>query len=71
MAATPAERMRSARTRRRAEGKREVRLILPDARTHEVRQRVQEAVAGLSQTNETNALAWIEAVADHDDAEAR
>ena len=71
MAATPAERMQSARTRRRAEGKREVRLILPDARTQEVCQRIEEAVAGLNQTNETHALAWIEAVADHDDAKTR
>ena len=69
MAATLAERMRSARARRRAEGKREVRLVVPDTRTKEVSQRIEQAVAGLNQTHESNALAWIEAVAEHDGAE--
>ena len=71
MAATPAERMRAARTRRRAEGKREVRMILPDPRTEAVSRRIEQAVAGLDPTNEEEALAWIEAVAEHDGAEAR
>ena len=71
MAATPAQRMRSARTRRRAEGKREVRLVLPDTRTEEVARRIEQAVAGLNQTHETDALAWIETVAEHDGPEAR
>lgn len=71
MAATSAQRMRNARARRRAEGKREVRMVLPDTRTAEVSRRIEQAVAGLNQIHESEALAWIEAVAGHDGPEAR
>ena len=52
MAASPAERMRAARLRRRAQGKREVRMILPDARAEEVRSRIAESVARLDRSRE-------------------
>ena len=73
MAATPAERMRSVRTRRRAEGKREIRLVVPDTRTEEVRNRIEQAVAGLDENHEADAIAWAEAVAvaEDDGAETR
>ena len=71
MAATPAERMRAVRIRRRTQGRREVRLILPDARAEEVRARVADAVARLDGSNEEGALAWIEAVSEPDEPEAR
>ena len=71
MAASPAERMRAVRLRRRAEGKREVRLVLPDARSKEVRERIAEAVAGLDRAHEEDALRWIESVSELDDAETR
>lgn len=71
MAATPAERMRAVRIRRRAQGRREVRLILPDARAEEVRARVADAVSRLDRSNEEDSLAWIEAVSEFDDADTR
>ena len=42
MAASPAERMRVLRTRRRARAEREIRITVPDARRGEVRARVRE-----------------------------
>ena len=71
MAASAAERMRSVRLRRRAQGKREIRLILPDARSEEVRARIAEAVARLDRAHEEEALRWVEAVAEFDGTEAR
>ena len=71
MAATPAERMQSMRMRRRAEGKREIRLVVPDTRTEEVRNRIEQAVAGLDQNHEADAVAWAEAVAENDGTETR
>ena len=59
----PAERMKAMRARRQAGDLREVRLNLPDPRTSAVRGRVALAVAGLSQDDEADALAWIESVA--------
>jgi hypothetical protein len=54
------------RERRRARGLRELRLIVPDARSKAVRRRVAKAVAGLDRTSELEALRWIEAVAEFD-----
>ena len=71
MAASPAERMRAARLRRRAQGKREVRMILPDARAEEVRARIAEAVARLDRSHEEDSLRWIEAVSEFDGNETR
>ena len=54
------------RERRRARGLRELRLIVPDARSKAVRRHVAKQVAGLSQSHESAALAWIESVAEFD-----
>ena len=52
-------------------GLRELRFIVPDARSETVRRRVAAAVASLSADNERNALRWIEAVSEFDADEAR
>lgn len=66
--ATTAERMRAMRARRRAEGLREVRLIVPDARADITRRRVAKQVKGLKQADEREALDWIEQVSEFDAA---
>ena len=71
MVTTPAERMRAVRIRRRAQGRREIQLILPDARAGKVRARVADAVSRLNRSNEEDSLAWIEAVSESDDTDAR
>ena len=65
-AASPAERMRALRTRRRGRAEREIRIIVPDVRRDEVRTRVATAVARLDPAVESEALTWIEAVSDFD-----
>lgn len=65
--AAPAERMKAMRERRRAEGVRELRLLLPDARNASVRQRIAAQSAALDRTREQDALAWIEAVSEFDE----
>jgi hypothetical protein len=45
---------------------REVRLLVPDARSEAVRQRIAEQVARLDPAAEREALKWIEAVAEFD-----
>jgi hypothetical protein len=62
-----AERMKAMRERRRERGLRELRLIVPDARSRAVRRRVAREVAALDQSREHDALKWIEAVAEFDD----
>jgi hypothetical protein len=62
-----AERMKAMRERRRARGLRELRLIVPDARSKTVRRRVARQVATLDRSRELDALKWIEAVAEFDD----
>jgi hypothetical protein len=69
--AAPAERMRMMRERRRALGLRELRLVVPDARSRAVRRRVATQVARLAQKSERSALKWIEAVSEFDEHEAR
>ena len=64
--AVPAERMKALRERRRARGLRELRLIVPDARSKAVRRRVARQVAGLDRSNELDAMRWIEAVSEFD-----
>jgi Protein of unknown function (DUF3018) len=54
------------RERRRARGLRELRLIVPDARSKAVRRRIAKEVAGLDQSRELDALGWIEAVSEFD-----
>jgi hypothetical protein len=69
--AAPAERMRIMRERRRRRGLRELRLIVPDARSETIRSRVAAQVARLSRDRELEALDWIEGVSEFDADEAR
>jgi len=64
--ALAAERMKAMRQRRRARGLRELRLIVPDARSKAVRRRVAKAVASLDRARELEGLGWIEAVSEFD-----
>lgn len=64
--AQAAERMKAMRERRRERGLRELRLIVPDARSKSVRRRVAREVAALDRSRELEALKWIEAVAEFD-----
>jgi hypothetical protein len=64
----PAERMKAMRARRRAQQSRELRLILPDARTRAVRQRIARQSMALNEASEAAALAWLESVAEFDEA---
>ena len=67
----PAERMRQMRERRRRRGLRELRLIVPDARSAAVRRRIAAQVARLSAEDERATLEWIESVSEFDNDEAR
>lgn len=76
MSTSPAQRMRALRNRRRACSDRETRMAVPDARSDNVREdnvreRVAQSVARLDPAQEAHALAWIEAVADFDEHQAR
>lgn len=64
--AVPAERMKMMRERRRRAGLREVRLVLPDARSKAVRARIAAQVAKLDPEVEREALDWIEAILEFD-----
>jgi hypothetical protein len=59
--------MRSMQARRRNLGLREIRLVVPDARSAEVRQRIAEQVASLDPADEEEAMRWIEAVSEFDE----
>jgi hypothetical protein len=61
-----AERMKSMRERRRRRYLRELRLVVPDARSEAVRARIAEEVARLNVDDEREALDWIEAVGEFD-----
>lgn len=61
-----AERMRAMRERRRAQGLRELRLVVPDSRSKAVLRRVAKEVAGLDRAAERDAMRWIEAVSEFD-----
>ena len=69
--AEPAERMKTMRERRRRRYLREVRLIVPDARSKIVRRRIAAQVARLNANTERDALSWIEAVSEFDADAAR
>jgi hypothetical protein len=69
--AAPAERMKKMRARRRANGYREVRLIVRDARSKRVRRHIARQVAKLRHHDERDVLAWIEAVSELDDSGTR
>ena len=64
--AQPAERMKDMRERRRARGLRELRLVVPDARSKAVRRRVANQVTGLERASELEATRWSESVSDFD-----
>ena len=61
-----AERMRAMRERRRTQGLRELRLVVPDPRAKAVLRRVAKEVAGLDVAAEREAMRWIEAVSEFD-----
>ena len=63
--------MKSMRDRRRQRGLRELRLVVPDARSAAVRARIAEQVARLDPADEQEALDWIEAVGEFDVDDAR
>lgn len=69
--AAVAERMRRMRERRQRDGLRELRLVVPDARSAVVRKRIAGQVAELSLDSERDALLWIEAVSEFDGNEPR
>ncbi|MDE2466851.1 MAG: DUF3018 family protein [Alphaproteobacteria bacterium] len=58
--------MKAMRERRRARGLRELRLIVPDARSKQVRRRIAKQVAALDRAYELDAMRWIEAVSEFD-----
>jgi hypothetical protein len=58
--------MRDMRRRRRERGLREVRLLVPDARSPVVRARIVRQVARLDPSAEDDALRWIESVSEFD-----
>ena len=64
--AQTAERMKAMRERRRARGLRELRLVVPDARSKAVRRRVAKQVASLDQSRESEAIQWGESVSEFD-----
>jgi len=64
--ARTADRMKAMRERRRARGLRELRLIVPDARSKAVRKRVAKQVAGLDRSLELAAMQWMESVSEFD-----
>jgi len=66
--AEPAERMKLMRIRRQRRGLRELRLVVPDARSEAVR---AAQVAKLNPDSERDALLWIEAVSQFDTDEPR
>ena len=64
--AQAAERMRAMRERRRAQGLRELRLVVPDPRSRAVLRRVAKEVAGLDRAAEREAMRRIEAISEFD-----
>ena len=62
----PAERMKLMRARRRRQGLRELRLLVPDARSASVRERIAAQVARLNSDSERDALMWIETISEFD-----
>lgn len=59
------------RARRREQGLRELRLLVPDARSETVRNRIAAQFARLNPDSEREALLWIEAVSEFDADESR
>ena len=69
--AEPAERMKRMRVRRRWQGLRELRLVVPDARSQAVRNRIAAQVAELNLDSERDTLFWIETVSEFDSDKPR
>jgi antidote-toxin recognition MazE-like antitoxin len=69
--ADPAERMKKMRARRRRQGLRELRIVVPDARSDAVRDRIASQITKLNRVSEREALLWIEAVSEFDADEPR
>ncbi|MGH7100452.1 MAG: hypothetical protein ACREE4_22785 [Stellaceae bacterium] len=63
--------MKMMRDRRRRQDLRELRLVVPDARSKAVRARIAAQVAKLNPESERDALLWIEAVSKFDTDETR
>ncbi|TAN50385.1 MAG: DUF3018 family protein [Rhodospirillales bacterium] len=63
--------MKAMRERRRRQGLRELRIVMPDPRSKEVKIRLALQAARLSPSSETDALRWIEAVSEFDGYETR
>jgi hypothetical protein len=63
---TRAKRRKATRKPPRAPGLREIRLVVPDARSPSVRKRVAAEVARLEPRHEDDALTWTEAVSEFD-----
>ncbi len=59
--------MKAMRERRRARGLRELRLVVPDARSKAVRKRIARQVEGLDHSLELAAMQWTESVSEFDD----
>jgi hypothetical protein len=64
--ADAADRMKLMRERRRTRGLRELRLVVPDARSKAVRARVAKQVARLDRSRELEAMRWTESVSEFD-----
>jgi len=58
--------MKAMRDRRRSEELRELRIVIPDARSEAVRKRIAQQVARLDPEDEREAMRWIEAVSEFD-----
>jgi hypothetical protein len=69
--AEPAQRMKMMRARRRGQGLRELRLVVPDARSETVRRRIAAQIARLDPDSERDLILWIEAVSEFDTDEPR
>jgi len=64
--AQAADRMRAMRERRRAQGLRELRLVVPDPHSRVVLRRVARQAAHIDQAAEREAMRWIESVSEFD-----
>ncbi len=67
MTAAPAERMKAMRARRRADGLRELRLVVPEVRSKAFRHMIAAQAAALNPEVEEEALNFIEAASDFDE----
>ena len=63
--------MKRMRARRRRQGLRELRIVVPDARSDAVRDRIASQITKLNRVSEREALLWIEAVSEFDADEPR